>query len=336
MRNLRLVFVLAALLALVAAGCGGGDGPVPPGAAAVVDGEEISKSQVDHLLDQAKRQYRRSGRKFPTPGTDAYQQLRIQAVQYVVNQKQLEQKAEDLEIEVGEKEIKKRTGDLAVRCCQGDQKQFDKLLTQYGMTHDDLEQQIRTTLVAEKIQKEITKDVKVSDEEIEKYYKSHKSQYRQQESRRVRHILVKSNQRALAKTLYSRLAGGADFAKLAKRYSIDPSAKTSGGEFTVTKGGAFDPKFTNAAFALRTGQVSQPLKTQFGWHLIEALAGPKPPGVLPLGQVKESIRQQLLQEKKQKASADWFNDLRKEYEDKIEYQVGYAPPTTSTQSTATE
>ena len=335
-RNTPLVFIVAALLALVAVGCGGGDDAVPPGVAAVVDGVEIKKSQVDHLIDQAQKQAKQSGRPAPEPGTAGYQQLRAQAVQYLVTQVQFEQEAKELDVEVTDAEVEKRIGDIVVRVAGGDRKQFNRILARNGMTRADLERQVKIQLISDKVQKEVTKDVKVSDEDIEEYYNKNKKLYRQPPNRKVRHILVKANQRALAQRLYSQLAGGADFAKIAKRYSIDPSAKTTGGTFTVTKGGAFDPKFTSASFALRTGQISKPVKSQFGWHLIEALGPERPAGTLPLSQVKESIRQQLLQQKKSKAAADWFNDLRKEYEDKVEYQAGYAPPATTTQSTATE
>ncbi|MDP8911619.1 MAG: peptidylprolyl isomerase [Actinomycetota bacterium] len=336
MRTRSLVFIVGVLLALVAVGCGGGDDAVPTGVAAVVDGEEIKKSQVEHLIDQAQKQAKQSGRPAPEPGTPAYQQLRSQAVQYLVTQVQFEQEAEELDVEVTDAEINKRIGDIVVRVAGGDKKQFERILARNGMTRADLKRQVRIQLISDKVQKKVTNDVKVSDEEIEKYYNKNKKLYRQPPNREVRHILVKANQRALAQRLYQQLAGGADFAKIAKRYSIDPSAKTTGGKFRVTKGGAFDPKFTSASFGLKTGQISQPVKTQFGWHLIEALGPPRPAGTLPLSQVKESIRQQLLQQKKSKAAADWFNDLRKEYEDKVKYQAGYAPPATSTQTTATE
>jgi parvulin-like peptidyl-prolyl isomerase len=78
------------------------------------------------------------------------------------------------------------------------------------------------------------------------------------------------------------------------------------------------------------------VKTQYGWHIIEALSEVTPPKQTPLKDVKEQIRQQLLQERRQKAIADWSKETNDEFEDEIAYQVGYAPPATTGTTTAVE
>jgi parvulin-like peptidyl-prolyl isomerase len=71
------------------------------------------------------------------------------------------------------------------------------------------------------------------------------------------------------------------------------------------------------------------VETQYGWHLIEALTDVTPANKRPLASVKEQIRQQLLQERRQQAITDWSKELNEEFEDKVTYQVGFSPPATT-------
>jgi foldase protein PrsA len=177
----------------------------------------------------------------------------------------------------------------------------------------------------------VTEGVKVTDDEITDYYGKHKSDYKVAASRDVRHILVAK--KALADTIHSQLADGGNFAALAKKYSTDPGSKQNGGKLTVRKGETV-PQFDKVAFDLKKNQLSEPVKTQYGWHIIEALSDVKPPSTTPLKDVKEQIRQQLLQEKRQKAITDWSKDTNDEFKDQISYQVGYAPPATTGATTS--
>jgi parvulin-like peptidyl-prolyl isomerase len=76
------------------------------------------------------------------------------------------------------------------------------------------------------------------------------------------------------------------------------------------------------------------VKTQYGYHIIQALSDIKPAKTTPLSQVKDAIRQQLLQQRKNDAMTKWVNDTKKDFATKIHYQVGYAPPTTAATSTS--
>ena len=345
----RLAFLVTALLAVILAGCGGG-GAVPSGVAAVCDGEEIKVSTVEHLLEQAKRRYKSSGQKFPAQGTQEYRQIRNDALQYLITRCQLLHEADDRGVDVSDKDVQKRMSDLVVSVANGDQKQFEKLVKAQGLTMDEVRDQVRTQLVSQKLQEEVGKDVKVSDEDIEKYYKSNPDAFQQPESREVRHILLGTctspagrspgclstpKARSRADQVHAQLRGGANFGQLAKRVSTEPAAKTTGGKLTVTKVG-FDPVFTKNAFALATRAISKPIKTQFGYHIIQALSPVRPARKQPLKQVKDQIRQQLLQQKRSEAAVKFFNDLKKKYEDKVDYAAGYAPPTTTQQTTTSQ
>src|SRR5215210_1054043 len=311
MKISRLALLLCALAALVLAGCGGGSDKVPADAVAVVDGQEIAKTDYDALLAQAKKSYTNQKREFPKAGSQEYQTLKNQAVQFLVQREQFEQKAEDLDVEVTEEQVDARLAQILKQYFGGDKKKYEKQLKEQGLTEKQVRNDIRAQIVSEKIFEQVTREVKVTDAQIDEYYKKNKTQYSQPESREVRHILVKT--KAQADDLYGQLQEGADFAALAKRFSQDTGSKANGGKLTISKGQTVAP-FDKTAFQLKTNEISRPVKTQFGYHVIQALGETKAAKVTPLKDVKASIRQQLLQTKKNEAMTKWVEDLKKDHD----------------------
>ncbi len=329
-RKLALIIIALASLTLGLAGCGG-DENVPDGAVAVVDGEEITKSEFDALLNRAKTSYEQNKRAFPKVGTPEYKTLQNQAVQYLVQQEKYRQKAGDLDVEVTDKEIDDRLKQVKQQYFGGKEDEFQKNLKSQGLTVEQVRSEIESQLLSEKIYAKVTSDVKVADSDVEDYYNKHKADYKVAASRDVRHILVAK--KARADDIHGQLEGGGNFAALAKKYSTDPGSKQNGGKLTVRKGETV-PEFDKVAFSLKKGELSAPVKTQYGYHIIEALSDVKPPSQTPLKDVKEQIRQQLLQEQRQKAITDWSKETTEEFKDKIAYQVGYAPPAATGTTTA--
>ena len=142
---------------------------------------------------------------------------------------------------------------------------------------------IRAQIVSEKIFEEVTKNVEVTDAQIAEYYAKNKAQYSQPESREVRHILVKT--RAKADAIYNQLKAGGDFAALAKKNSEDTGSKTNGGKLTISKGQTVAP-FDKTAFVLKTNEISKPVKTEFGFHVIQPIGDVKPAKTTPLKDVQ--------------------------------------------------
>ena len=325
------------MLAFVAlAGCGGGSDKVPADAVAVVDGTEIKRSDYDQIVAQAKKSYKNQKREFPKAGSQEFQTLKNQVVQFLVQREQFEQQAAALDVKITEKQVDARLEQIQKQYFGGDKKKFEKQLKDQGLTEAQVRKDIRSQIVSEKIFAEVTGDVKVTDKQIEDYYTKNKSQYSQPESREVRHILVKT--RAKADDIYNQLKAGADFTALAKKYSEDTGSKANGGKLTISKGQTVAP-FDQTAFLLKTNEISKPVKTEFGFHIIQPLGEVKPAKVTPLKEVQDSIRQQLAQTKKNEAMTKWVEDLKKDYEDKISYAVGFTPPpaaTTTGSTTATQ
>jgi parvulin-like peptidyl-prolyl isomerase len=333
MRTRSLTFLLVALLAVaaLAAGCGGSDS-VPSDAVATVGDQTITRAQYDQLLSQAKKSYAAQKRDFPKPGSAEYEQLKNQAVQYLVQRAEFAQKAKDLDINISDKQINDRLDQIKKQYFGGNDKKYQTQLKQQGLTEQQVKDDIKAQLVSEAIFKKVTENVKVTDADVKKYYDDHKTQYGVPEQRDIAHILVKK--KALADQLYQQIQGGANFAALAKKYSQDPGSKAQGGKLTISKGQTVAP-FDQTAFLMQTGQVSHPVKTEFGYHIIKALGPIKPAKTTPFSEVKQSISQQLQQTKKNSAMTEWVNQTKKDFAKKVHYQVGYAPPSTSTASTKT-
>jgi parvulin-like peptidyl-prolyl isomerase len=334
LRFLPIALILVAVL--VAAGCGSSSKSVPNDAVAVVGDSTITKSEFNFLIDGARNQAKAAKATFPKPGTTEYKSLQDKAMAYLVQEKELEQKGKDLGVEVSATDVDKQIQTIKKKYFGGDEKAFQAQLKQQGFTLPLLRVYQKGNLLSDKLYKKVTSDVKVSDTDIQKYYKDNlATQYTTAASREVRHILVSSKKKADA--LEAQLKSGADFATLAKKNSTDTLSAVKGGKLTVQKGKTV-PEFDKAAFALKTKQISAPVHTQYGWHIIQALGPVKPPAKQPLSQVKATIKQNLLQSRKTAAFQKWLDQLRKDFSDKVSYQTGYVPAsatTTSTDTTAT-
>ena len=329
-----LLALLVALLALLAAGCGGGsDTPegVPADAVAIVGDEEIEKAEYDRILAQAKKGYEAQKRAFPKPGSREYQSLSQQAIQFLVQRAMIEQEAEELDVSVSEEEVDERLEQVKRQYFAGNEKRYRQQLKQQNLTEEQVRSELENRLLAEKLQQKVTQDIEVTDAEVERYYRENRSQYEQPESRDVRHILVRK--KGKANRLYRELRGGANFASLARRHSEDPGSRSQGGKLTIARGQTVAP-FDQTAFLLSKGAISRPVKTQYGYHIIQPLSEVKPKKLTPLTQVRAQIRQQLLQTKKQERFSDWFQETKREYAEKTEYQAGFAPPKTTAATTS--
>jgi foldase protein PrsA len=330
--RITLFLPLALCLALLATGCGGsGSTKVPSDAVAKVGGETITKAEFDSVISRAKKGYKAQKRPFPAVGTPEYQQIKQSAMSFLVQRAELEQKAHDYGIKITDKQIADRIAQIKKQL--GGEKAYQAQVKANGLTEKTVKSDIVVPqLISEAIYKKVTGGVKVSDKDVQSYYNSHLKLYQQPESRDVRHILVPT--KAQADKLYAQLKGGADFAKLAKKYSKDPGSAAQGGKLTVSKGQT-EPTFDQTAFLLKKGQLSRPVKTRYGYHIIQALSDVRPAKTTPLSQVKESIRQQLLRDRQNAALAKWVKDTKNEFDKKIHYQVGYAPPKTTTSGSTT-
>jgi foldase protein PrsA len=323
-RNSSLL-LLALIAALALAACGGGgtsSADVPDGAVAVVGDKTVTKEEFDKLIEQQKKSAEAQKQDFPEPGTAEYEALKATVVKGLVEQKEWELEGEAMGIEVTDQEIETELDKLKQQYFQGDEQKYSAELAKQGLTDEDVRNELRTRVLTNKIFEAVTKKVAVSDADIQAYYEKNPTQYQQPASREVRHILVKTE--ALAQKLHDQIQGGADFAKLAQKYTQDQASKADGGKFTAFKGRTVEP-FDEFVFSAKTGDLSDPIKTEFGWHIIEVLSAIKPATTTPLDQVKDSIKTTVLQTKQNAAMKAWIAALPAKYADEVAYAPGYAP-----------
>ena len=246
-------------------------------------------------------------------------------------------------ITVTGKEIDARVAQVKKQYFGNSQKRYLAEIKKQGYTEAQVRTDvIRPQLISEKEQKQVVKDVKVSDAEVHKYYTDNKSTYQQPASRDVRYILV-GKSKATAQSVYQQLVKGGNKAwcTLAKKYAKDSSGQNCG-KATFSKGQTV-AIFDQTAFTAPAHKVVKPFydPTQYkAWFVIEPLGPVKPKTTTPEKQVAAQIKQTLLGDKQKAAINDFSTSLTKNFcsDSKIRYQVGYKPlqdPCTSTTTNAT-
>lgn len=156
----------------------------------------------------------------------------------------------------------------------------------------------------------IMQEATVTDEEVEKFYKDNEEEFGESNMVKASHILVEDLEEA--KKIKSELDDGADFADLAQEYSSCPS-KDKGGDLGFFGKGAMVKEFEDAAFAMEVGEISEPVKTQFGYHIIK-VTDKKVEPKQELKAIMERLKQSLTKRKQQEVYVKKINDLRTKYD----------------------
>lgn len=201
--------------------------------------------------------------------------------------------------EVSDEEAKKQVE--AAKEQMGDK--FKVALEQVGLKNEDeLKERMKPEIALEKAIRATVTDKDVKD--------NHKPEMK------VSHILVKDEK--TAKEVKEKINNGEDFTALAKQYSEDTGSKEQGGEIAGFAPGQTVKEFEEAAYKLDAGQVSEPIKTSFGYHIIKVTDKKE---LKPFDEVKDSIRKDLEQQRLQDATGKWkqqvINDLLKEADIKV-------------------
>ena len=165
---------------------------------------------------------------------------------------------------------------------------YEAALAQSNLTEEMLKTNIRFTL----LQQKATEDVEVTDEEIQKYYDQASQELN------ARHILVEDE--ATANEIIEKLNAGEDFAELAKEFSTDPGSGQQGGDLGWFTVGTMVPEFNDAAYALKVDEISKPVQTQHGFHIIQVQEKRAVKDYGTLDEKKEEIRESIVATK-----GDW-------------------------------
>jgi parvulin-like peptidyl-prolyl isomerase len=252
-----------ALLALVlTAGCRKSEGPV----LAEVGSTQVTTADVQVRLEQMPQAYQQYG---------ASAEGRRQFLKLIVREKTLleQAKKEGIAREPSYKAAVKRYKDEA-----------DARLKEY---QDNL-------LVESLIRKLQTKELAITDTDVEQYYKEHRAEYDKPLEVQASHILVSTAEDA--ENALRRLKAGEPFEQVARQMSKDPATGARGGRLDPFRRGMLVPEFEEAVFRMRNGEVSAPVKTHFGFHIIRKLAQRELPPQ-SFDAVKEEIRARLQKQK---------------------------------------
>ncbi len=345
-----LIISLAAVAALSAA-CGGSSSSssstsaqLGSGDVAVVGPNHITKQQLDHQITLELAAMAVKKQKIPKVGTTAYTSSVVQPVlAYLVQNAQVHDIANQLSVDVTPKEIQSEVDKAIKQYYGGDQAKYHADLKKYKLSDADIAQQFELTLLEQKIEAKLKSQVKVSDTDVEDYYKSHQQLYEANaDSRTVDYVLLPD--KAAAVKAHAALASGKSFADVAAG-AIDDSAAHE--PFTFSKGGG-DVAFQDATFGLKTNELSGLVPVDKAYTQ-SSLAGKCQPTcyfvIRPTGDivkagtkksfasVKDQIRTQLLQTRQSAHIASVVKQLEGEQKKATEYAPGYAPPKTSTPST---
>ena len=250
--------------------------------------------------------------------------IKKQQLDKLIAEKILLKKAAELNLKPADNDINKLidTEISKLKAQYSGQGQYENILKQNGISESQYREVLNNSIIAKAVQDEIVKNVTTTDDEVKAYYDKNKDTiFTQGAGATVAHILVTDEQ--TAKDLKAKLDAGADFATLAKANSIDPGSKNNGGslgfvEYNTTQ---LVQEFVDGFKNLKEGQVSNPVKSQFGYHLIKA-TGLKSGEVIPFDQVKDKLKEALLEQKKESAynakMQEWETALNvKSYEDKL-------------------
>lgn len=156
----------------------------------------------------------------------------------------------------------------------------------------------------------LLKDIKVTEGELLDYYNEHKDMFKEPKSVKASHILVEDE--AKAEEIAKEISDGLAFEEAATKYSNCPS-NAQGGDLGYFTKGRMVPEFEAAAFDMKAGEVSAPVKTQFGYHIIKVV-DKKEESVKAFDEVKNQLSQQLIAMKQQETYLNRVDELKKEYE----------------------
>jgi len=232
-------------------------------------------------------------------------------LQQLINEKLLMQEAAKSGFNIRDEEVDERINDMLNQNSLT-KDQFRDRLNEAGFSFDDFEDYYKNQLtISEFLDKNIFSEIEIYDSELSEYYENNKERYTAKEGEiRARHILVETEEEA--QDVLKELRKGIDFAELAMEKSIGPSS-VNGGDLGFFSRGMMVEEFEESAFALRFGEISEPVKTDFGWHIIK-----RESDTISFEEAKESISNLLLVENKKSIFEDYLNKLKSDSEIKID------------------
>ncbi|WOD62996.1 peptidylprolyl isomerase [Niallia taxi] len=270
---------------------------------ASVEGEKITQNDLDEALN---KQY----------GTSILQTL--------IANKVVDLEAEKEKIKVTDKEKKAELDDLIES--SGGEDAFNAALEANGASKADIEEELLRYL---KIKKLLEPRIEITDDQIQAYFDENKASFNTPEQVEASHILVADEK--TAKEVKKKLDDGEDFADLAKEYSTDTATKENGGELGYFSSGQMVEEFEKAAFSMDVDEISNPVETTNGWHIIK-VTGHKDAVEAKLDDHKDEIKDTLFETQMNTEYSTWLTEIQAKYDIDNKLDTSSKTDTTSSAS----
>ncbi|WP_129125218.1 peptidylprolyl isomerase [Geomonas oryzae] len=282
------------------------------GIAAVVNDEVITTLD----LDKEYAQMLKESEKLPPAEKMG---LKSAALNRLVDKKLVEQKIRELDIKVGEDELRASIEDVKKQN-NLTQEALEQALAAQGLTFPQYKAQLKEQLERMRLMsQEVRSKIQVGEREMREYYDSHRDSYGGAETFHARHIFFKLDPKAkpedaaatekLANEVLAKARAGEDFAALAKKYSQDSAAAKDGGDLGSFKKSDMLPEIGDTVAAMKPGDVSSIVRSPAGLHIIKLEQKSREAG-RPFEEVKDSIEEQLYKKKSDERFNQWVKDLR--------------------------
>jgi peptidyl-prolyl cis-trans isomerase C len=283
---------------------------------AVINGVVITKAHFDKELKVHLERVSRQGQQI---SDDQITALKKDVLEGLIEREILYQESQKAGIKIPDQKVNDQMAGIKKRF--PNEEEFKKALASMGLTEEEVRTQIQRGLaIRGLIDQKVANKIVVTDEETKAYYDGNPKLFKQPEQVKASHILIKveataddatkAAARKKIEDIRKKLTDGGDFAELAKEYSEGPSAP-KGGDLGYFRRGQMVKPFEDAAFSMKTNEVSGVVETRFGYHLIKVY-DKKPEQTLAYADVKGKIAQRLKQEKIEKAASAYVENLKKD------------------------
>ncbi|MCS7275175.1 MAG: alpha/beta fold hydrolase [Candidatus Bipolaricaulota bacterium] len=307
---------------------------VEPGAL-VVESERISQKEFqeayDRLIAQLGRTYAQVGQDFGkllvgVGGLERRLELQARVLDDLIRKRLIARELRLRQIVVPEGDINDRTEielERILRQNRLTEAQADEILKSQGSSLAQFKRELRDVVAiymqTEKLRDHVVGTLQPSDSELSAYLEKNRDKYDEPEQVRARHILIRvpegASEAEVAKAkqqieqIRQELEKGADFAELAQKYSQDPGSARNGGDLGFFQRGQMVPEFEESAFTLEIGAISEPVRTQFGFHLIK-VEEKKPARQPALAEIRDRVLQDYIEDERQERFEAWYKTTK--------------------------
>ena len=277
---------------------------------AVVNDEVVTEGDVAAYLQALRGQG-----ELPAPPPGRTETVREMVLQRLIEQRLILQEAKRSGVQVDVDELLERFD--ALKSQFDSPEEFEQSLLEAGLSAGALKQQLRNQLLVQRvIDAKVRSTISVSPQEVARELAVHPEEAKPGDRFRVAHILIRVTDtrsepqaRELIQRLHDQLARGADFAAVAKQYSEDPH-REEGGNMGWVAPGELLPELDAALTSLKPGELSEPIRTRLGWHLVR-VEERRDPSSLSVTEANRAVYQRLYQRKFQEAFVKWLEGLKR-------------------------